>query len=76
MAANLVSEACGGSFLPELLHFAGWQVQVREGPRPTIHAARADIELKVSGTSLADAAGTTFAHAMPASRRRNRDEEV
>ena len=57
MAANPVSEARGGSFLLELLYFAGWHLQVRDGATATIHATRAEVELEVSGASLADAAG-------------------
>lgn len=71
MAANPVSEAGGGSFLLELLYFAGWHLQVRDGATARIHATRADVELEVSGANLADAAGTIFARAMRSSRRRD-----
>ena len=70
MATNLINEARGGSFLLELLYFAGWQLQIRDGEAPTIYARRADIELQVTGATLADAAGTVFARAMRSSRRR------
>jgi hypothetical protein len=75
MATNPANHARGGSFLLELLYFAGWQLRVRDGAKPTIHATRADVELEVSGASLADAAGTIFARAMRSSRRRDRDQE-
>ena len=71
MATNLANEARGGSFLLELLYFAGWQLQIRDSEAPTIYARRADIELQVTGATLADAAGTVFARAMRSSRRRN-----
>jgi hypothetical protein len=73
MATNPGNHARGGSFLLELLYFAGWQLRVRDGAIPTIQATRADVELEVSGASLADAAGTIFARAMRSSR--DRDEE-
>ena len=73
MATNLANEAPGGSFLLELLSLAGWQLQVRDGETPTIYASRADVELEVSGASLADATGTIFARAMRSSRRRDRN---
>jgi hypothetical protein len=57
MATNPANHARGGSFLLELLYFAGWQLRVRDGAIPTIHATRADVQLEVSGASLADAAG-------------------
>ena len=64
MATKLVNETRGGSFLLELLYFAGWQLQVRGGKAPSIRATRADVELEVAGASLADAAGRLFAQAM------------
>jgi hypothetical protein len=69
MATNLVEETRGGSFLLELLYFAGWRLQVRDGEAPSIRATRADVELDVSGASLADAAGRLFAQAMRSSHR-------
>jgi hypothetical protein len=75
MATNPANHARGGSFLLELLYFAGWQPRVRDGAMPTIQATRADVELEVRGASLADAAGTIFARAMRSSRRRDRDQE-
>ena len=70
MATNLVSEERGGSFLLELLHFAGWQLQIRDGVRPEIRATRADVQLEVAGASLAEAAGIVFARAMRSGRRK------
>jgi hypothetical protein len=75
MATNLAERAHGGSFLLELLYFAGWQLRVRDGAIPTIHATRADVQLEVSGAGFADAAGTIFARAMRSSRCRDRDEK-
>ena len=72
MATDLSDKTHGGSFLLELLHFAGWRLQVRDGDAPTIRATRAEIELEVGGASLAEAAGTIFAQAMRSSRRRRR----
>jgi PAS domain S-box-containing protein len=69
VATNLVSDERGGSFLLELLQFAGWQLQIRDGAPPTIRAMRAGVRLEVAGASLAEAAGTVFAHAMRSSRR-------
>jgi hypothetical protein len=74
MATNPANRARGGSFLLELLYFAGWQLGVRDGAIPTIQATRAGVELEVSRAGLADAAGTIFARAMRSSRRRDRDE--
>ena len=68
MATNLAGKAHRGSFLLELLHFAGWQLQVRVGGTPRIHARRGEVELEVTGASLAEAAGTVFARAMRSSR--------
>ena len=70
MATNLANQT-RGSFLLELLYFAGWQLRVRDGAVARIHAKRAGVELKVTGATLADAAGTVFARAMRSSRRRN-----
>jgi hypothetical protein len=75
MATNPANHARGGSLLLELLYFAGWQLRVRDGAIPTIHATGADVQLEVSGASLADAAGTIFARAMRSSRYRDRDLE-
>ena len=68
MATNLATDARGGSFLLELLHLAGWQLQVRDGDRARIRARRGEVELDVTGASLAEAAGTVFARAMRSNR--------
>ena len=57
------------TFLLELLYFAGWQLEIREGGTTRIRATRADVELEVTGGSLAEAAGTVFARAMRSSSR-------
>lgn len=67
MATNLVDQAGRGSFLLELLYFAGWQLRIRDGETARIRATRADIELDVTGASLAQAAGIVFARAMRSS---------
>ena len=68
MATNVVGNARGGSFLLELLHLAGWQLQVRDGDGVRICARRGEVELEVTGASLAAAAGTVFARAMRSNR--------
>ena len=68
MATNVVGNARGGSFLLELLHLAGWQLQVRDSDRVRIHATRGEVELEVTGPSFAEAAGTVFARAMRSNR--------
>ena len=65
MATNLATDPDRGSFLLELLHFAGWDVEVRESETTTrIRARRAHVELEAAGKSRADAAGLVFARAM------------
>jgi hypothetical protein len=71
MAANPIPHADGGSFLLELLYFAGWQLKVRNGETTTIRARRADVEVEVTGASPEEAAGIAFARAM---RSGDRDE--
>lgn len=73
MTTGLLPQDRGGSFLLELLHFAGWRLQIRNGETPTIRARRADVELEVSGGSLAEAAGIVFARAMRSSKRKRKD---
>ena len=68
MATKLVANARGGSFLLELLHLAGWQLQVRDSDRVRIHATRGEVELEVTGASFAEATGTVFARAMRSNR--------
>jgi hypothetical protein len=70
MATNLSDKAHEGSFLLELLHFAGWKLQVQHGKTPRIRANRGDVALDVTSDSLADAAGTVFARAMRSGRSR------
>jgi len=69
MATRLVEASGSGSFLLELLYFAGWRLDVRDGDAPRIRATRAEIELEAGGASPAEAAGTIFARAMRSSRR-------
>ena len=64
MGPNSVSRTERGSFLLELLHFAGWQLEIREGETATIRAKRAGVEFEVTGASLPEAAGKVFARAM------------
>ena len=68
MATNLADKADRGSFLLELLYLAGWQLQIRDDNSPRIHARRGEVELEVTGASLAEAAGTVFARAMRSNR--------
>ena len=68
MATNLVSQPHGDSFLLELLHFAGWRVQVRTGSPTRIRATRGAVRLDVTGATLPEAAGTVFARAMSSGR--------
>ena len=72
MATRLVEASGSGSFLLELLYFAGWRLDVRDGDASRIRATRGAIELEVSGASLAEAAAIVFARAMRSSPRRNR----
>ena len=74
MATNLVDERGGGSFLLQLLYFAGWQLNLTDGAAPRIRATRADVELEATGASLAETAGIIFAKAMRSSRRRDRPQ--
>jgi hypothetical protein len=60
------------SFLLELLHFAGWRLEVRRGETARIRATRADVELDVRGASLDEAAEAVFARAMRSSTTRKR----
>ena len=62
------------TFLLELLYFAGWQLEIREGGTTRIRATRADVELEVTGGSLAEAAGTAFAQAMRSTPRNGRSD--
>ena len=64
MATKLIQASGDRSFLLELLHFAGWRLQVREGRTTTIRALRSGILLEASGSTLPEAAGRIFARAM------------
>ena len=68
MATRLVEASRSGSFLLELLYFAGWRLELRDGAR-TIRATRGEVELEVSGATRAEGAGIVFARAMRSSRR-------
>ena len=74
MAMNSVSHPERESFLLELLHFAGWRLEIRRGSSTRIRAARSGVELDVTGPSLSHAAGTVFARAMRSSRDTGRSE--
>ena len=67
MATKLIHVSGGRSFLLELLHFAGWRLQVREGETTTIRAARSGVFLEVSASTFPEAAGRLFARAMRSS---------
>jgi hypothetical protein len=64
VAPNPITRSEGGSFLLELLYYAGWQLRVQKDETVRIHAARDGIEIDVTGPSLPQAAGTGFARAM------------
>ena len=68
MTARPESIARGGSFLLELLYYAGWRLQVRDGSPVRIHATRDGFELDVTASTVSAAAGTVFARAMRSSR--------
>lgn len=74
MATTSVSDPERESFLLELLHFAGWRLEIRRGSSTRIRAARSGVELDVTGPSLSHAAGTLFAHAMRSSSGTGRSE--
>ena len=74
MATNSVSYRERESFMLDLLHLAGWRLEIRRGSSTRIRAARSGIELDVTGASLSHAAGTLFARAMRAGRDTGRSE--
>jgi hypothetical protein len=74
VATNFLTYAERESFLLELLHFAGWQLQIRRGEPARIRATRDGVEVDVSGSSLSEAAGVAFARAMRSSHDRGRSE--
>jgi hypothetical protein len=73
MATSPAIRPEGRSFLLELLHYAGWRLQVRHGETVRIHAVRDGVEVDVAGASLPEAAGIAFARAMRSGRRRARE---
>jgi hypothetical protein len=68
MTTYPAADAPAGSFLLELLQLAGWQLRVRDGDTARIRARRGEVELEVTGASLAEAVGTVFARAMRSNR--------
>jgi hypothetical protein len=74
MATNSVGDPERESFLLQLLHFAGWRLEIRRGSSTRIRAARSGVELDVTGPSLSHAAGTLFARAMRSSSASGRPE--
>ena len=74
MVTSSVSDPERESLVLELLHFAGWRLEIRRGSSTRIRAARSGVELDVTGPSLSHAAGTLFARAMRSSRGTNPSE--
>jgi hypothetical protein len=74
MAANPIAHPQGGSFLLELLRYAGWELRIRDGKPARIHATRDGVVVDVTDSSLSRAAGTAFARAMRARRHGDRPE--
>lgn len=73
MAATPITQGERSSFLLELLYYAGWKLQIRQGKPTTIRATRDDVLLEVTETTLPRAAGVLFGRAMRStSRRRSR----
>jgi len=68
VASNPITVGERGSFLLELLHFAGWRIAIRSGIPTTIRATRDDVALEVIETTLPRAAGVVFARAMRSNR--------
>lgn len=64
MSAQLTRGPVDGSFLLELLHYAGWQLRIRQAGGVSIHAARDGVEVRAGGSTLAEATGAIFARAM------------
>ena len=67
MARDLVEGRRDGAFLLELLHFAGWQLDLRQQQPPRIGARRGVINVEAGGTSLAEAVDRLFTEAMRSS---------
>jgi hypothetical protein len=74
MATNPVYQVVGGSFLLQLLYFAGWRLQVRDGQPARVRARRANVDLDVTGASVEQAARIVFARAMRSGKRDDRPE--
>lgn len=53
-----------GSFLLELLRYAGWRLRVQDGESTEIYAVRDGIEIVVTADSLPQATAMVFARAM------------
>lgn len=53
----------GGTALLELLHYAGWQLRIRQDI-VLIRAARDGVEISVAGANLPEAIETVFTRAM------------
>jgi len=64
MASRSIAPLARKSFLLELLHYAGWRLQIGQGPPLRVRATRDGVELDVSGSTLPDVAGKVFARAM------------
>ena len=63
MSARLTSSA-EDSLLLQLLRYAGWRLEIRNGDAFSIQAARNGVEVRGSGTTFAEAMGKVFARAM------------
>ena len=76
MPPGAITRSHRGSFLLELLYYAGWQLQVRDGETVRIRAARDRVEIDVTADNLPQAAGTVFARAMRSGQHNARPEGV
>jgi hypothetical protein len=72
MAADPVGPG-GGAFLLELLHYAGWQLRIRQDI-VLVDAARDGVEISVSGADLPEAIQAVFTRAMGSGLRRDNPE--
>jgi hypothetical protein len=59
-----IDERGGGSSLLQLLHFAGWRVEVEDGPEATIRAVRDGVRVEARAPTFPEASGIVFARAM------------
>lgn len=64
MSVQLTTGSADESLLLELLHYAGWRLQIRRAGGVSIQALRDGVEVSASGRSLPEAAGAIFARAM------------